>query len=93
MLFRSISDSVSGEILEAESFLYVDKNSQIAESNSELNSDIASIAFRGALKINVERAIASKEFNKIESCQRLTILFNRELITTITLQGLANSGK
>ncbi|MCX6275602.1 MAG: alginate lyase family protein, partial [Bacteroidetes bacterium] len=89
-----VRDSISGEILEdTKSFLYVNKNAEIAQAKSKLNSDIASIEFTGDRKISIDEAFASTEFNKPESCNRITISFTTDLITTFTFHNSNNSGK
>lgn len=89
-----IRDSISGEILEdLKAFLYVNKNAEIAQAKSKLNSDIASIEFTGDRNISIEEAFASTEFNKPVSCNRITISFTTDLITTFTFRNNNNSGK
>lgn len=89
-----IRDSILGENLETGlSFLYVNKNSEITLSNSKLNSDIAGIEFSGSLQINTEEALAADEFNRQVKCIRLTISFNRSLVTTFTFHNSSKSGK
>ncbi len=82
----SIRDSIAGDLKNVyNSFLYVEKKTELAHVESKLNLNLASVEFKGDQSIKKADAFSSKEFNKMTACDQFTIQFRNILITTFTI--------